>query len=114
MAEEKQPDLSLASLGMTPSELGKAMIQESNNQQQKQRLKANLERVRGIQQELAECESKLEAYAAWKQIAEAKLAAIESGDFKFNKWGEMVFNDEKLQASETTTFDPQFVTPRNR
>lgn len=117
MADEKvpeQPNVSLAAMGMSPSEFGAALLQEAENDEQKARIKGNIARVRGIRQELAECDQRLESYASWKKICEAKLAAISSGDFKFNKWGEMVFNDPKLNESETQTFDPSFVSPRNR
>jgi hypothetical protein len=102
MADEK--DTALASLGMSPSEFGAALIAEAVNQDKTQRLKANIERVRGIRQELIEAEATIERATAWKKIAETKLAAIEAGEFQFNKWSEMIFNDSKLNESETTTF----------
>ena len=93
MSEKK--DL-MTSSGMSKSEFGSALVTEAQNRKQKERLEKSIEFAQVVLSSLEECDNKIEWFTGWKKTREAQLKALQNGDFSYDGYGSIIYNDSAL------------------
>jgi len=93
MSEEKQ---GLATLGMSQSEFGAALVTEAQNRKQKERLEKSIAVAQTILASLDECNERITYFSEWKKTREAQLEALQKGRFSFDAHGEILYDDKIL------------------
>jgi hypothetical protein len=94
MSEQKKDDL--ATMGMTQSEFGAALVTEAQNRKQKERLEKSIATAQTILASLEECNERINYFSEWKKTREAQLDALQLGKFSFDTHGEIVYEDKDL------------------
>jgi hypothetical protein len=81
---------------MTKSEFGKSMVEEAQNRLYIQKLEKSVLIAQTILASIDECSERIEYFSGWKKTREAQLEALQKGEFSFDKAGEVVYDEAKL------------------
>lgn len=93
MTEENKD---LATLGMSQSEFGSALVSEAQNRKQKEKLESSIATAQTILASLEECNERIAYFSEWKKIREAQLEALQQGKFSFDARGAIVYENSSL------------------
>lgn len=86
----------IRSIGMSNNEFGSALIKEAQNRKQKEKLEKSVAVVQVILSSLDECEKQISYFQGWKKTHESQLEAIEKGEFSFDTYGALTYNNPEL------------------
>jgi hypothetical protein len=92
MSEQKE----LATMGMSQSEFGAALVTEAQNRKQKERLEKSIAVAQTILASLEECNERIAYFTGWQKTRQAQLDALQQGKFSFDGGGEIIYDDKQL------------------
>lgn len=93
MADE---NTTLASMNMSTEEFEQALITEAQNRKQKERLERSVRIEQDVLTIIDYCDKQVSYFKMHKERQEARLSALNKGEFTFSPHGDLIYNDVKL------------------
>lgn len=86
----------MSTYGMNQKDFGSAMVTEAKNRQQKAKIDRSVSAVQNMIEALDTTLRQIEHLRGWQKTYEARIKALEKGEFYFGQGEQIIFNDSAL------------------